>query len=402
MLALAAILAAAFIMTSMLMMSPWIGAVVVIVIGSVVVQLFGFMEFIGVNLSAVPAVITILAVGISLEVTLHIIYGFVTAIGNKNRRIMVSLKHMFEPVFHGAISTFLGIIMLAFSHFDFVVRYFFMVFTGLIVLTLFNGLIFLPVLLVLVGPPAELIPNDNSEAIDPPSPEMGSCSKSKHHSSSSNNSTVRQNPLHKMQSASPSKLKIDNNRRNSSNLCQAKSRYNQSDLSLSTIAEESGSYASNTCHAEPSNNVFPMTSQSLNGTSITVEPNFTVEATAYPSNQALTNSIGSSRCSTPNPGNQGSTTVTANINCKVEVQLHAPSGSSGPHTASVSCANEAPTRPVSSRSRRSGASGAGGNGYRDNTTGSRDSLSGSSSVHSSLSDSLRSSLSSNDRRCGFF
>ena len=74
MLALAAILAAAFIMTSMLMMSPWIGAVVVIVIGSVVVQLFGFMEFIGVNLSAVPAVITILAVGISLEVTLHIIY----------------------------------------------------------------------------------------------------------------------------------------------------------------------------------------------------------------------------------------------------------------------------------------------------------------------------------------
>ena len=160
-----------------------------------------------------------------------------------------------------------------------------MVFTGLIVLTLFNGLIFLPVLLVLVGPPAELIPNDNSEAIDPPSPEMGSCSKSKHHSSSSNNSTVRQNPLHKMSSASPSKLKIDNNRRNSSNLCQAKSRYNQSDLSLSTIAEESGSYASNTCHAEPSNNVFPMTSQSLNGTSITVEPNFTVEATAYPSNQ---------------------------------------------------------------------------------------------------------------------
>ena len=157
-----------------------------------------------------------------------------------------------------------------------------MVFTGLIVLTLFNGLIFLPVLLVLVGPPAELIPNGNSEAIDPPSPELGSCSKSKHHSRNGavRQNTVRQNPLH------PSSLKIDtNNRKNSSNLSQAKSRYNQSDLSLSTIAEESGSYASNTCHAEPSNNVFPMTSQSLNGTSIKVEPNFTVEATTYPPNQ---------------------------------------------------------------------------------------------------------------------
>jgi patched 1 protein len=45
-----------------------------------------------------------------------------TSIGNKNRRIMMSLQHMFAPVFHGALSTFLGIIMLAFSHFDFVVR----------------------------------------------------------------------------------------------------------------------------------------------------------------------------------------------------------------------------------------------------------------------------------------
>ena len=74
MLALAALLASAFIMTSILMMSPWIGAIVVVVIGSIVVQLFGFMNFIGVNLSAVPAVITILAVGLSVEVSLHIIF----------------------------------------------------------------------------------------------------------------------------------------------------------------------------------------------------------------------------------------------------------------------------------------------------------------------------------------
>merc|ERR1739848_134099 len=171
MLALAALLASAFIMTSILMMSPWIGAIVVVVIGSIVVQLFGFMNFIGVNLSAVPAVITILAVGLSVEVSLHVIFGFVTAVGDKNRRMMISLQHMFEPVFHGAVSNFLGIIMLAFSNFDFVFRYFFLVFTGLIVLTLFNGLIFLPVLLVLVGPPSEVIHADdkNAQAIDPPS-----------------------------------------------------------------------------------------------------------------------------------------------------------------------------------------------------------------------------------------
>ena len=74
MLALVAILAAAFIMTSILFMSPWIGAIVVVVIGSIVIQLFGFMEFIGVNLSAVPAVISVLAVGLGVEVTLHVTY----------------------------------------------------------------------------------------------------------------------------------------------------------------------------------------------------------------------------------------------------------------------------------------------------------------------------------------
>ena len=98
-------------------------------------------------------------------------------------------------------------------------RYFFMVFTGLIVLTLFNGLIFLPVLLVLIGPPAELIPNDNSEAIEPPSPEINSCSKSKHHHSSSSN-RVRKNPLHHVSTATPSSIKI-NTGNNGSNLGKA-------------------------------------------------------------------------------------------------------------------------------------------------------------------------------------
>jgi hypothetical protein len=45
-----------------------------------------------------------------------------TSIGSRQRRVLMSLEHMLAPVIHGACSTFLGIIMLAFSHFDFVVR----------------------------------------------------------------------------------------------------------------------------------------------------------------------------------------------------------------------------------------------------------------------------------------
>ena len=71
--AFAAILAAVFLLTSFLLWSFWVGVITVVVIGSIVVQLYGVMEFLGVTLSAVPAVITILAVGLGVEFTMHII-----------------------------------------------------------------------------------------------------------------------------------------------------------------------------------------------------------------------------------------------------------------------------------------------------------------------------------------
>ena len=84
---------------------------------------------------------------------------------------------------------------------------------------------------------------------------------------------------------------------------------------------------------------------------------------------------GSSRCSTPTT--QQVTKVTATAKFKVEV--HAPT------QASLS---EPPTRPASASSRRSSRKSP-----SHHTTSS---TSGGSSVHSSLSDSLRSSLSSYD------
>ena len=37
--------------------------------------------------------------------------------------MVLALEHMFAPVLHGACSTLLGVLMLAFSQFDFIVRY---------------------------------------------------------------------------------------------------------------------------------------------------------------------------------------------------------------------------------------------------------------------------------------
>lgn len=73
-----------------------------------------------------------------------------------------AVEHVFSPVVDGAISTLLGVVMLAGSDFDFIVRYFFHLLAALIVIGTLNGLVFLPVLLSLVGPGPEI------EEITPP------------------------------------------------------------------------------------------------------------------------------------------------------------------------------------------------------------------------------------------
>ena len=63
-LALASALLAVFMVVSILLMSPWSAAIITFIIASMVGQLFGAMGLLGIKLSAVPAVIIILAIGI--------------------------------------------------------------------------------------------------------------------------------------------------------------------------------------------------------------------------------------------------------------------------------------------------------------------------------------------------
>lgn len=48
--------------------------------------------------------------------------GFLTAIGSRDKRMGMSLEHTLAPVIHGAISTFMGIIMLVGAEFEFIVK----------------------------------------------------------------------------------------------------------------------------------------------------------------------------------------------------------------------------------------------------------------------------------------
>uniref|UniRef100_A0A914XVY2 SSD domain-containing protein n=1 Tax=Plectus sambesii TaxID=2011161 RepID=A0A914XVY2_9BILA len=162
---------AVFLVISLLLLNPWTSSIVVLIVLIMVVELAGFMGWAGLKLNPVSAVTIITAVGIGVEFTVHVCLSFLTTLGTRNERVARTLEHMFVPVVHGGLSTLLGIVMLAFSQFEFIVRYFFLVLSMLILLGLINGLALLPVLLSLIGPNCEVTATDGSNRLPPPSPK---------------------------------------------------------------------------------------------------------------------------------------------------------------------------------------------------------------------------------------
>ncbi|NXM56277.1 PTC1 protein, partial [Illadopsis cleaveri] len=170
-LSISVVLACTFLVCALFLLNPWTAGIIVVVLALMTVELFGMMGLIGIKLSAVPVVILIASVGIGVEFTVHVALAFLTAIGDRNHRAVLALEHMFAPVLDGAVSTLLGVLMLAGSEFDFIVRYFFAVLAILTILGVLNGLVLLPVLLSFFGPYPEVSPANGQDRLSTPSPE---------------------------------------------------------------------------------------------------------------------------------------------------------------------------------------------------------------------------------------
>lgn len=70
--ALVLVLAVVFLVIFAFLLNPLTATLIVTILAAIVLQLFGLMGFINVRLSAVPAVILIVAVGISINFVCHI------------------------------------------------------------------------------------------------------------------------------------------------------------------------------------------------------------------------------------------------------------------------------------------------------------------------------------------
>jgi len=126
---------------------------------SIDVGLFGFMYHWDLQLNMITMVTLILAIGFSVDSTTHIAHTFGHAVGpTRSHRAAETLVLMGNPVFHGSFSTFLAmLIILTMDSYIFVI--FFRMMTLVLSLGMCHGLLLLPVLLIFVGPFDPYVPS---------------------------------------------------------------------------------------------------------------------------------------------------------------------------------------------------------------------------------------------------
>lgn len=121
--------------------------------GSILVGLIGLMSLWGLSLSSVTMIELIMSVGFCVDFSAHLTHAFISNAGkgDRNRRAYKACMNVGIPIFNSALSTIIGICLLAFSK-SYIFKSFFKTMFIIMSLGLLNSMLFLPILLSLVGP----------------------------------------------------------------------------------------------------------------------------------------------------------------------------------------------------------------------------------------------------------
>ncbi|KFW70663.1 Patched domain-containing protein 3, partial [Pygoscelis adeliae] len=116
-------------------------------IASVIVGVAGFMTFWYVNLDSISMINLVICIGFSVDFSAHISYAFVTSgESSANKRAIEALSLLGYPVLQGAVSTILGVVVLAAAK-AYIFRTFFKIMFLVILFGALHGLVFIPVFL---------------------------------------------------------------------------------------------------------------------------------------------------------------------------------------------------------------------------------------------------------------
>ncbi|XP_030798954.1 patched domain-containing protein 3 [Camarhynchus parvulus] len=120
-------------------------------IASVIVGVAGFMTFWNVNLDSISMINLVICIGFSVDFSAHISYAFVTSgESSANKRAIEALSLLGYPVLQGAVSTILGVVVLAAAS-TYIFRTFFKIMFLVILFGALHGLVFIPVFLTFFG-----------------------------------------------------------------------------------------------------------------------------------------------------------------------------------------------------------------------------------------------------------
>lgn len=141
-----------FIVTS----SLWASAIILTVLAMIVLDMMGVMAILGIQLNAISVVNLVMSIGIAVEFCVHITHAFMIGTGDKETRARQALSTMGASVFSGiTLTKLVGVIVLRFAKSEVFVVYYFQMYLALVIIGFLHGLIFLPVLLSLCGPPTK-------------------------------------------------------------------------------------------------------------------------------------------------------------------------------------------------------------------------------------------------------
>ena len=145
-------IAAVVIITAIFMPHPLLILYVFLSMAVIMTGIVGFMSLWNLSLSSITMIHLIISVGFSVDFTAHICHAYMVATSkSRNQCVAEAIRTAGGPIFNGAVSSVIGILMLSIAK-SYIFVSFFKVMLLVILLGVAQALFFLPVLLSVAGP----------------------------------------------------------------------------------------------------------------------------------------------------------------------------------------------------------------------------------------------------------